>query len=61
MPRLSFDDDQLNSQSQLDSDRRYERDAREPRAHLRRVVTDADRRESLALNFASSFTKVVES
>ncbi len=56
---LSDYDRSDNDQAQLDSDRRFDRDqSREPRVHLRRVVTNCDRAEMLALNFSSAFTAV---
>ena len=50
-----FYSSQISDQRQLDEERRWAKDEREPLVSLRRIVTDEDRRETIALNFASAF------
>ena len=60
MPRSRLDDYQndINSQRQSAWDARELKDAGRELVALRRIATDDDRREMLALNFASSFRTV---
>jgi len=61
MPRLDDYQNDINSQRQSAWDARELKDSGRERVSLRRIVTDDDRREMLALNFASAFTAEVKS
>ena len=50
----------LNSTREFALERKWAKDAREPVVALVRVVRDEDRREMLALNFASAFRAVAK-